>query len=143
MGLSIRGNYKGSIELDGGYGMLETIRNQVAKEWDKEFGEHYATLRYCNTENDFAMFTIKANKIINSGRLREKTKQDADILDFLFASDYGDTISYKTCKKIYELIKDTKCNYCLRYAAYSNNDWEDFKQLLRECYSHRSKLVWY
>lgn len=140
MGLSISGNYKNSIELSGGYGMLATIREEVAKAWDKEFGKHYATLKYCN---EYEQFNDKANKIINSERLIEKTKKDEDILDFLFAPDCEGKISYKTCKKILDLIKDTDCKYCLRYAAYSHNDWQDFKQLLLECYSHRSNLVWY
>lgn len=139
MGLCITGNYKNSISLDGGYGMLLLIREEVAKAWDKEFGKHYATLRYCIINEDYKRFDKKANEILKCERFK---KEDEDIIDFLYASDCGGQISYKTCKKIYELIKDTNCEYCLRYAAYSNNDWEDFKQLLKECYSHRSNLVW-
>lgn len=137
MGLCITGNYKNSISLDGGYGMLKTIREEVAKAWDKEFGKHYATLKYCN---DYEEFDKRANQILKNERFK---KEDKDILDFLYACYCDGQISYKTCKKIYELIKDTNCKYCLRYVAYSNNDWEDFKQLLKECYSHRSNLVWY
>lgn len=142
MGLTIRGNYKNSIDLTGGNSMLAIIRNTVAKAWDKEFGAHYSTLIYCS-ESEYEKFNDKANKIINSERLKEKTKKDTDILDFLFESDCEGQISYKTCKKIYDLIKDTSLNCCLRYAVYSHNDWNDFKQLLKECYSHRSNLVWY
>lgn len=140
MGLSISGNYKNSIELSGGYGMLATIREEVAKAWNEEFGKHYATLKYCSNEEDFKAFNEKALEICRNERLKD---EDVDILDFLYQPDCDGQISYKTCKKIYDLIKDTDCKYCLRYAAYSNNDWQDFKQLLLECYSHRSNLVWY
>lgn len=140
MGVTISGNYKKSISLDVPYNSLIIIRKAVAKAWDKVFGAHYATLSYCS---DYEKFNDTANKIINSERLKGKTEKDTDILDFLFAPDVEGKISYKTCKKIYDLIKDNSLNCCLRYAVYSHNDWGDFKQLLKECYSHRANLVWY
>lgn len=95
-------------------------------------------------DEDFEAFNEKAREILRKMISNERLKDgDEDILDFLYAPDCGGKISYKTCKKIYELIKDTDCKYCLRYAAYSHNDWADFKQLLKECYSHRASLVWY
>lgn len=140
MGLTISGNYKNSIDLTGGYGMFIKIREKVALAFNKQFGEHYLTLKQCFRETDFKTFNVLAEDIIEKNEL----EKDSDILDFLFASDCSGKINYKTCKKIYELIKNIKDEkLVLRYAAYSENDWEDFKELLKECYSHRSKLVWY
>lgn len=139
MGLTIQGNYKNSIELSGGYGMFMKIRKIVALAFDKEFGEHYETLIYCFREEDYKKFNKKTYEILKDDRFKD---EDEDIIKFLFASDCDGKISYKTCKKIYDLIKDNNNKYQLRYAAYSNNDWEDFKQLLKECYSHKSNLVW-
>ena len=139
MGLTIRGNYKGTIELDGGYSILIKIRTRVANAFDKEFGEHYKTLFDCYDNADFKAFNAKTRKILSDDRFKD---EDKDIVEFLFASDCEGSISYKTCKKIYELIKDNNEPAQLRYALYSDNDWEDFKQLLKECYSHRSKMYW-
>ncbi len=139
MGLTIKGNYKGTIELDGGYSILIKIRNRVANTFDKEFGEHYKTLIKCYDAEDYKAFNAKTTKILSDDRFKS---EDQDIVDFLFANACDGSINYKTCKKIYELIKDDNEPVQLRYAFYSNNDWEDFKQLLKECYSHKSKMCW-
>lgn len=137
MGLSIYGNYKNSIDLTGGYGMFNKIRDQVALAWDKEFGAHYATLEFCD---DYEEFDKKANEILSDKRF--DGDDDQDIIEFLFASDCDGRINYKTCKKIYELIKDVDYKGNLRYLVNGHNDWEDFKQLLKDCYSHRCYLNW-
>lgn len=137
MGISIGGNYKNSICINGSSSSLIKIRNQVALAWDKEFGEHYITLE---TYDDYEEFDKKANEILSDKRFDDG--DDQDILDFLFTNDCNGKVSYKTCKKIYELIKDIEYNGNLRYLAHSHNDWEDFKQLLRDCYSHRCYMMW-
>jgi len=137
MGLIIESNCKSTISLIGGYGMLLTIREEVAKRFDKEFGEHYARLRYAI--DDIEDFDKTTNEILSHSRFKD---EDADIIDFLFASDCGGKINYKTCKKVVELIEDSDNKYCLRYAYYSKNDWEDLKQLLWTCYKRRANLIW-
>lgn len=144
MGISIYGNYKNSICIDGSSSSLTKIRNQVALAWDKEFGKHYITLDNCD---DYEEFDKKANEILAADRFDSSEKDgvkgnDQDIIDFLFASDYNGKVSYKTCKKIYELIKDVEYRGNLRYMVESHNDWEDFKKLLRDCYSHRCYMKW-
>lgn len=137
MGLTITGNYKKAVDLTGGYGMMIKIRNIVSLAFDEEFGKHYATLLYSNIDE----FNKKANAILKHERFKD---EDEDILDFLYAPDCDGKVNYKTCGKIYNLIKDIeKPNLCLRYAVDYNNDWEDFKKLLKECYSHRANMIWY
>ena len=52
-------------------------------------------------------------------------------------------ISHRTCKKIYDLIKDIDFgNRCFRYAIHAHNDWEEFKDFLMDCYSHHKKMKW-
>lgn len=139
MGLTIRGNYKDTIELDGGYSILIKIRTRVANAWDKEFGEHYKTLFNCYDNADYKAFNAKAREILSDDRFKD---EDSDIVKFLYASDCEGSIGYKTCKKIYDLIKDIDDPVQLRYVIDSDNDWADFKQLLKECYSHKSRLRW-
>ena len=139
MGLTLQS--KGSqIDLSGGYGMFIKIRTRVATAWDKEFGEHYSKLHLIWSDEDFKKFDKRTNEILKDERFKD---EDEDLLDFLFASDCGGNCSYKTCKKIYDLIKDIKDDKLqLRYTIDSKNDWEDFKQLLLDCYSNRTNLTW-
>lgn len=139
MGLTLQS--KGSqIDLTGGYGMFFKIRSRVAMAWDKEFGEHYSKLIYIWKDEDFKEFDKRTNEILKDERFKN---EDADLVNFLFASDCEGKCNYKTCKKIYDLIKDIKGDELqLRYITASKNDWEDFKQLLLDCYSHRANLTW-
>lgn len=141
MGLTLKS--KGSqIDLTGGYGMFMRIRQAIAKAWDKEFSEHYAKLNTIWKIEDFDEFDKRTNEILKNDRFKN---EDKDLVEFLFASDCEGKCSYKTCKKIYELIKNVGDIGKLRYVTYLNtkeNDWEDFKQLLLDCYSHRANLTW-
>lgn len=143
MGITIEGTHKNSLSLTGSYNMMALIRNEVSKAWDKEFGEHYATLGKCNSDKDYEIFNDKANKIINSERLIKQTEDDSDILDFLFAPDCEGKLHYNTCMKIYNLIKDLDLTYPLQYLAYSKDDWNIFKQLLQDCFNKKRNLIWY
>lgn len=141
MGMTITSRIKNcNIELDGGYGMFITIRNEVANQFDKEFGEHYSTLSECVSQKDFDIFNKRANEILSDKRFKD---EDEDIVRFLFMPDCGGEIGYKTCKKIYDLLKNSNNKSNLRYAFYSKNDWEDLKELLLQCYKHKANLCWY
>lgn len=140
MGVTVTAKYKNAKSLDGGYFMFFRIRREIAYAWDAEFGEHYANLAMCHHEDEYKAFNKKTEQILKKERFKEA---DIDLVKFFFASDCGGKISYKTCGKIYNLIKDTTYDKALRYLAFSNNDWHDFKDLVKGCYSHRANLVWY
>ena len=125
----------------GGYGGFMSLREDIAKALDKEFGNHYATLSRCFREEDFDAFNKKANKILSDAKFNGYE----DVLDFLYAPDCdGGKVSYKTCKKIYDLIKDFDFKGDIfTYAAHSDGkDYEHFKEFLLECYSHRRNMIW-
>ena len=140
MGFTIYSN-NGSRDFDGGMGGFMSLRTNIALAFDKEFGEHYSTLRSCFREDDYKLFNAKTNKILSDDRFKQ---EDEDIVEFLFACDCGGEISHKTCKKIYDLIKDIDFgNKIFTYGAHSDGkDYEYFKDFLLECYSHRRKLRW-
>ena len=127
--------------FDGGMGGFMSLRNNIAKAYDREFGEHYATLRTCSSAKDYEAFDKKTNKILSDPRFKD---EDEDILDFLFASDCEGEISHRTCKKIYDLIKNIDFDgQIFTYAAYSDGkDYEYFKEFLLDCYRHRRKMRW-
>lgn len=140
MGVTIYAN-NGSRTFDGGYFGFMNLRTNIALAFDKEFGEHYSTLRTCFKVEDRKEFDAKANKILSHDRF---SQEDEDIIEFLATSDCGGSISHKTCKKIYDLIKDIDFgNKIFTYGAYSDGkDYEHFKKFLLECYSHRRKMRW-
>lgn len=140
MGFTIYAN-NSPTSFDGGMGGFFSLRTNIALAFDKEFGEHYSDLRKCLCEEDYKLFDQVTEKILSNERFKQ---EDEDIVEFLFASDCAGSISHKTCKKIYDLIKDIDFGKRIfTYAAYSNGkDYERFKQFLLECYKHRRKMRW-
>ena len=140
MGFTIYAN-NCSTNFDGGMGDFMSLRTNIALAFDNEFGEHYSNLTKCLYEEDYKAFNRKTNAILSNDRFK---KEDKDILDFLFASDCGGEISHKTCKKIYDLIKDIDFGKKIfTYSAFSDGkDYEYFKEFLLECYKHRRKMRW-
>ena len=138
MGVTIHAT-NSTTSFDCGGGGFFNLRKNVALAWDEEFGEHYATLAGCN---DYEAFDKKTLEIISDERFKD---EDQDILDFLFASDCEGKITHKTCKKIYDLIKDIDFGgKIFVYAAHSDGkDYEHFKKFLLECYKHRRYMRWY
>ena len=84
----------------------------------------------------------QADEILKDERFKD---EDKDILDFLFASDCDGKCSYKTAKKIYDLIKDVDFGgKIFTYTAYSDGkDYENFKEFLKECYQKHRTIIWY
>ena len=139
MGVTLYAN-NSTYSFDMGAGSFFHLRANIAKVWDKQFGEHYEKLLSCHSKEEYDDHDRISDEILSHPRFKD---EDADILDFLYASDCGGKIGYKTCGKIYNLIKDVDFgNKCIRYVAYSHNDWEEFKAFLKECYSHRRTARW-
>lgn len=141
MGVTITAN-NSNRSFDMGGGGFMSLRENIALAFDKEFGEHYGKLRYVWTEEGFEQFNKETNRILDDDRFQQ---EDVDIVEFLFMSDCGGEISHKTCKKIFELIKDIDFgNRIFTYAGLSDGkDYQHFKEFLQECYSHRRKMRWY
>lgn len=118
------------------------LRYNIALAYDKEFAKQYEQILYCHTPEDYKQFNDKVNKILSDDRFSD---DDEDLLNFFFMSDCNGKISYKTCRKIYELIKDIDfTGKTIVYSAYSDGkDYEHFKKFLKNCYSHRKNMIWY
>lgn len=140
MGVTITAT-NSTYEFDMGYGGFFNLRKNIALALDKDFGKNYADLITCHMKHDFEVNDKLAEIIINR---KELDKDYADVIDFLYASDCSGKISYKTCRKIYNLIKDNRFDRKgFRYAAYMHNDYSEFKEFLQECVSHRRNMRWY
>ena len=141
MGVTITAT-NSSRDFDMGAGGFFSLRTNIAKAFDAEFGEHYDTLSRIWRHEDYEAFDRKTEKILQHPRFKDA---DADIVEFLFMSDCGGQISHKTCKKIYDLIKDIDFGgRIFIYAAHSDGkDYEYFKEFLLECYRNRRKMRWH
>ena len=136
MGITIYAK-NSTYNFDMGCGSFFNLRKNIATILNNDFGEHYSKLIYCHSKQDFEEHDRIANELI------EKHHLDEDILNFLYMSDCEGKVSYRTCKKIYDLIKDVDFNNkVLRYVAYSHNDYEEFKLFLKECFSYRRNMIW-
>lgn len=131
---------KSHYSFDMGYGGFHNLRKNIASAWDEELGEAYGDTVMCVTHPK--EYNERINRIIANDRFKD---EDEDILDFLFASDCNGKCGYKTCWKIYNLIKDIDFGKKIfTYAAHSDgNDYEDLKLFLKECYQKRRMMIWY
>ena len=127
-------------EFNMGYGNFFILRKNIASALDGEFGKLYAQIIDCRTKSQREDNDRAIELIINRKNLDEKYK---DILDFLYMSDCDGKISHKTCKQIYEIIKDIDFeNQIFQYSSIAKNDYEEFKKFLLECYSKRRLMQW-
>ena len=139
MGVTITAN-NSKYSFDMGYGGFFSLRAQIALALDKEFGGIYDLYSRCWSPQQYEANDRAAEAIINKQHLDVDYK---DVLDFLYMSDSEGEISYRTCRKILDLIKDIDFGQNgFRYALYRHNDYEEFKSFLAECYSKRRKMRW-
>ena len=141
MGITITAN-NSKYSFNMGYGGFFNLRTNLAKAYDEEFGELYSALRFCKRKAVYAFFDKVCNDMLSDERFKE---EDNDIIDFLFMPDSDGKIRYRTCGKLYNLIKDIDFgDKRFQFCKYSKgNDYEQFKVFLKECYSHRRNLRWY
>ena len=141
MGVTISAtNSKYSFDMGGG-GFFN-LRSNIASALDAELGDIYRNIIHCHTSEMYKENDRVASEIINSKRLDDEYE---DVLDFLYMSDIEGKIGYKTCKKIYDLIKDIDFGTAgFQYAMQRcpEGDYEVFKRFLKDCYSHKRNMIW-
>lgn len=144
LGVNLYSNSKKvTHEFNMGYGGFFSLRSQIANAFDKEFGEHYSQLlkASCSLSGGTEAFNKKMNQILADERFDGKD----DILDFFFASDCEGTISYQTCKKLYDIVKNADFQSGFQYGNFSNGiekDWNDLKEFFLECYKAKVSARW-
>lgn len=141
MGISITAT-NSQYEFFMGYSGFFNLRKNVALALDKEFGEHYASLPRCFTEESYKSHDDTSKEIIKKNRL---DSENEDILNFLYLPDVEGKVSYKTCKKIADLLEprleSLKGNH-FQYESYQGDDYHNFVAFLRECYKNRRNMRW-
>ena len=134
MGVHVFAN-NSPYSLDMAYSSFNRVRGKIAMLLNEEFGSNYLNLRKCYSKEDYKNHDEVANRLIKEKNL------DNDIVDFLYQSDCDGKISYKTCKKILDLVGDTEFVTCYM-GFYDTSRSHDFQKLLQDCYSYRRSLRW-
>ena len=144
MGLTIYSNGD-EYHFDMSYGSFFRLRAQVATLLNEEFGKTYNSMRGFHTADEYAAIDKKLDEIADFEQL------DEAILTFLYTSDCDGVINYKTCKKLYELIKDIyvgdiMCSYKYKgrdtYYVHGDEAFDAFKDFLKRCYSKHRYMRW-
>ena len=123
-------NRKGPFEWDMGYGSFFYLRKTV--------GDALADNAYeawLKTDDK-----TPKDKLHRLCEIFHMLVGDA-VYDFLTQSDCEGELSYKQCGELYNVIKDIKVDGYFGYTRCAHS-FDDFKELIRYCYSHRTKLVW-
>ena len=140
MGVTIYANGS-DTSFQMGYGGFFNLRKNIAIALDREFGEHYAGLLKCHSEEGYAAYDRRTDILIAEKSIPE------DVLEFLYADDTDGTLSHRTCRKIADLLyKDRERLKTLTfgYAAYAEpGEYKKLYDFLSECYSRRRKLRWH
>lgn len=131
---------KSNYSFDMGYFGFHALRVNIAKAFDEELGEAYSDT--CMAMLHPKEYNERINHILADERFKD---EDIDIVNFLFDSDCNGKCGYKTCGKIYNLIKDIDFgNKIFTYAARSDGkDYQYLKEFLKECYQKRRVMIWY
>lgn len=132
MGVTIRN--KGSY-VDLTYSGMFNLRKEIASIYStsfRDFYEDWCEGKYTNEEGNKML-----EKYFIDGTLKE---EDEMVLDFLFASDCEGKLPYKSCRRLYTIIKDYDTNKIFGYCGRpQKGTFEEFKKVV-EC-SAKNRLV--
>ena len=131
MGVSIHANNrKCNIEFDMGYGSFFYLRKAVGNALVKD--AYGVWLKTNDNTPKQELHTICENFYSLAG--------DA-VYNFLIQSDCSGYLTSKQCKELSDKITDVKVDGMFGYTR-CQHSFDDFKELLKYCYRHRTKLVW-
>lgn len=136
MGLSIKCKKTGTKYYFGYVGMFQ-LRSKIAELFDKKLGKLYVDIYKTPKAK------IKEALSIISLYANQHKPVTLKVWNFLFLPDTGAEISYDCCKEIYDGINGKCDDWIIGYAGQENPfTWNQFVELLKECYDNKSDLVW-
>lgn len=137
MGLVISAKGFNEEIYDSGYGGFTQFRIELAKAYNKEFGELYERWLFGDLV-DGGKLTHEEYK-----RFKKLSNKKLDIL--LHHSDGEGVLKPWECKKIYSVTKKLKCNYPQNnyMTMTGKNQLEVFNRALYHCWKKRVKMVFH
>lgn len=132
-------NYSADFE----YFVISKIKRKIADNISDEVGAHYREAfdirKFAHNQDYINEYKKKSEQLANKYQCKE-------IFGFLYQNEVEGKISVKSCKKIYEAIKDLGEDVNgYHYAARDLDDkyFREFKKLLKDCIDNNSHLEWY
>ena len=117
------------------YSGFKYVRQTIADKFDSDFGSLYRKLSTIPNVISYAEFKEQSEADYDAIETLVVNKNlDQDIVDFLFSEDIGGSINYKTCRKLAAVITGMPDDFAFEY--------EEFREFLMECYSHRRNMRW-
>lgn len=149
MGITISGKRKEvGCSIDIPFLSFTNIKIMIANCIDKQFGELYSNLQLDAVDEDISDYEYQEKvktieRYINKNNLVISNAYSR-VFDFLFMPDEAGSITYGTCRSIYNIIANTDDTKLIGYPGWGKDcaTIKDFKNLLLECYKAKSKLVW-
>lgn len=130
-----------------GYGGFANLRMKIANLCCPDFGKVYTEIftnpiKISGTPKQKKDFQDHINYVIQ--KCINDKKINPKVVDFCLQTDTKGKIRYGACKVIYDKINNSKSDdFIIGYAAQNNHlTWKLFIDLLKECYEHKSDLVW-
>ena len=125
-----------------GYGSFSIFRREVAKAFSKEFGEAYEI--YLNESIRKYMFGTEEELKKCDKEFEDYLKTvniEEDIVDFLFQTDCGGKIGYKTARKISDLCKQSIFKGKFGY-VYDQRSMAEMAEIFDDAVKHRCNVRW-
>lgn len=141
MGVTIESK---NYAIDLGYRGFFNLRCRVAKLAAGDIGEHYEKLSCAPLfGEDRKIFFKEYDEHISE--LAEKYNGEMNhVLDFIYKSDCGGTISPEHCKSIWKVIKDYDDNILYGYAGRKDcAKFKDFKNIVKDCIDSNCEMEWF
>lgn len=142
MGITIS-NHKHAIDM--GSGGFARLRITISKLLNcQEFADLYEDLsaggQYRYVERGFESMTEYFDDHDRKAiEICERNKLNEDVINFLYRPDCDcDSVSVKTCRHLWKLIKDYNDDVIYGYPGQKNPAmFKDFKQIVKECAEDR------
>lgn len=157
MGLSIKCKKTGTKYYFGYVGMFQ-LRSKIAELFDKKLGKLYvdiykapkakikealSTISSYSAKLELSLMKIKEALSTISLYANQHKPVTLKVWNFLFLPDTGAEISYDCCKEIYDGINGKCDDWIIGYAGQEISfTWNQFVDLLKECYDNKSDLIW-
>lgn len=141
MGVTIKCERTGK-SYDMGCGGFCNLRKKVAELANAKFSELYEELTrtlFLREKEFYDEWDRKLDQL-----LKTEKGLSSGIVDFCLQSDIEGKINHRTCRLIYNVVKDYDDNIIYGYAAHPDAfRFRDFKGLLEDCIRTKSPLFWF
>ena len=140
MGITIS-NHKRSINMgSGGYLRLRVTVSKLlnCQEFADIYSEFLNPWQECKNRGFETMQEYYEDHDKRAMEVCERYLPDEEVVNWLYSSDCGCSVSAKTCRHLWKIVKDYDDDVVYGYPGQKNPAmFKDFKEIVRECAEDR------